>query len=299
MEGVAMSGVTLTYWPSVRTPQGRRFTTTRSRFMDRCRIPLVVDDKLRLAGWSATTFASDYRKLDNVLECAAIGLDLDGEGADLDVAREALADLCGFLYTSFSHTPEKPRGRAILWTSRPVTAAEYYRCWRWVARRLPFVGQEAKDPSRLWFVPGCPPIGEFDYRMLELRGAMLDVEEALASEPAILDARDYEPSPQTPRSAGVPPVRTSTYDRAKAYVSRCGPAISGSGGHNQTFVMAQRLVRGFALSEDAALSLLMDWNATCVPPWSLRDLKRKIHEAATSGRMQVGDLAADRPMERR
>ena len=79
-------------------------------------------------------------------------------------------------------------------------------------------------------------------------------------------------------------------DRARKYLAHCAPAISGSGGHTATFIVASRLVRGFALDEGTALALLIEWNTTCSPPWSTAELARKIKQAATAGAMPIGAL---------
>jgi hypothetical protein len=96
-------------------------------------------------------------------------------------------------------------------------------------------------------------------------------------------ARDAVP---TARSAPT----SSIVERARRYLEKCPPAISGSGGHTTTFVIAQRLVRGFGLDEQTSFSLMVEWNRTCAPPWSARDLARKIKEAARAGTMPYGAL---------
>jgi hypothetical protein len=79
-------------------------------------------------------------------------------------------------------------------------------------------------------------------------------------------------------------------DRARKYLARVPGAISGQGGHSHTFATAVRLVKGFALDEETAFAVLSEWNATCEPPWSERDLRRKVKEAATHGDMSSGKL---------
>ncbi len=79
---------------------------------------------------------------------------------------------------------------------------------------------------------------------------------------------------------------------AAAYLATIPPAISGQGGHRQTYHAASILVDGFALSTDEALPLLSAWNEKCEPPWSQTDLERKLIEAekheGKSGRL-LGD----------
>jgi hypothetical protein len=72
-------------------------------------------------------------------------------------------------------------------------------------------------------------------------------------------------------------------DRARRYLSRVPPAISGQGGHTQTLLAAQHLVRGFELDDELAIALLNEWNAQCVPPWSERELRHKVKQAREHG----------------
>jgi len=71
----------------------------------------------------------------------------------------------------------------------------------------------------------------------------------------------------------------SVCERARAYVAAMPGAVSGAGGHNQTFAAARALVHGFALPEDEALTFLREYNERCVPPWSERELQHKIKSA--------------------
>lgn len=82
--------------------------------------------------------------------------------------------------------------------------------------------------------------------------------------------------------------------RARAYAQRVPGAISGSGGHSHTLKLAVVLVRGFELDADRALAVLSEWNRTCSPAWSARDLRHKIKSAAKDGRMPWGFLLGDR-----
>jgi len=77
--------------------------------------------------------------------------------------------------------------------------------------------------------------------------------------------------------------RDQVLKRASAYLEKVPGAVSGSGGHNQTFVTALHMVKGFNLDESDAYRLLAsEYNERCSPPWSERDLRRKVSEAAKS-----------------
>ena len=71
----------------------------------------------------------------------------------------------------------------------------------------------------------------------------------------------------------------SVVDRARKYLAKMGPAVSGSAGHSVTFNAACILVLGFGLTTDSALTLLREWNAVCQPPWTEHELQHKINDA--------------------
>jgi len=68
-------------------------------------------------------------------------------------------------------------------------------------------------------------------------------------------------------------------DRISRYVGCLDPAVAGQRGHHTTLRMACVLVHGFALTEEQAWPFALDYNAKCMPPWSERDLRRKLTEA--------------------
>jgi hypothetical protein len=70
--------------------------------------------------------------------------------------------------------------------------------------------------------------------------------------------------------------------RVVAYLEKCPPAISGDGGHSQTFEVARVIVYGYDLGPDAGFDLLWQhYNPRCVPPWSEPELRHKCAEADT------------------
>ena len=71
-------------------------------------------------------------------------------------------------------------------------------------------------------------------------------------------------------------------ERARRYVQKCDPAVSGQGGHNRTFHVACLLAHGFDLPDSDALIVFREWNAGCSPPWSESQLIHKIATARTA-----------------
>ena len=81
----------------------------------------------------------------------------------------------------------------------------------------------------------------------------------------------------------------SVIDRARAYLLTMPSAVAGQNGHGATYNAACRLVKGFALSNDEALPLLLEWNERCSPPWTEAELRHKLESAQQSGE-EVGSL---------
>ena len=67
--------------------------------------------------------------------------------------------------------------------------------------------------------------------------------------------------------------------RIRAYLAKIPGAVSGSGGHNQTYRAACALVNGFGLNGEDALRWLAIYNERCEPKWKLGELKHKIADA--------------------
>jgi hypothetical protein len=137
--------------------------------------------------------------------------------------------------------------------------------------------------------PSMHPSGE-PYDPLEGEPAVVDVEALGAAVAALANAvieqrhgRKERPRSQ-PTALGT---RTFLADdavlrRAEAYLDRIPPAISGSGGHGQTYAAATAMVHGFGLDPETALTLMVArYNPRCQPPWSEKELRHKVSDAAS------------------
>ena len=111
-------------------------------------------------GWCATHFASRHRKADNASGSNVVVIDFDG---DTTLARfwntSTARDWCAATYTSFSHSEEEHRFRAIFPLERELTSTSEHRGAYWlVVNRLlaELELQELADncgqkPERLWY----------------------------------------------------------------------------------------------------------------------------------------------------
>lgn len=124
---------------------------------------------------------------------------------------------------------------------------------------------------------------------------------------AMVPRRD-QPRPDQPLTAGGQHQHRPTQgrpgsdaeSRARAWLAKADPAVSGQGGHAATFRVACALVQGFGLAPKTALELLIaDFNPRCQPPWSEGELAHKCEDAAKAapqaGKPQGWLLDAPRP----
>ena len=72
---------------------------------------------------------------------------------------------------------------------------------------------------------------------------------------------------------------TDLSKRISAYIAAVPGAVSGQGGHGQTFKAACYLVNGWGLSAAEALPYLQTYNQRCEPPWTDKELAHKLSDA--------------------
>jgi hypothetical protein len=98
-----------------------------------------------------------------------------------------------------------------------------------------------------------------------------------------MDFTESESAPATNTPTGeLPPDQEITpelRDRVMRYVETVEVAISGQGGSNPTYRLANVLVWGFALSREQALFFMRIYSRRCVPRWSEKELEHKVDDA--------------------
>lgn len=176
-------------------------------------------------------------------------------------------------------SPMSPTDYPRTWTVRTGGGGWhlYYRCDRPVpnscgtlARQVDvrgdggqvvFVGGRHPDTGRLyeWWSKPAPQPAEFPYHLLP--------------------QPPRPPMNQPPARRAVMPQNVGDVERrAMAYMARVAPAVSGQGGHDQTFRVACTCWR-FGLDEAAVWRVMRAYSERCQPPWSDRELAHKIRSA--------------------
>lgn len=75
---------------------------------------------------------------------------------------------------------------------------------------------------------------------------------------------------------------------AAQHLLRLPSAVEGQHGGTATYLAAMAAVRGFQLTDEAAYIALQEYNARAQPPWDPAALRRKISEAARTGKLAWG-----------
>lgn len=123
------------------------------------------------------SFDPPRRLKKNVVEVSIAVLDVDKGKLPIEDASAMLADLEHLIYTTHSHTPERPAYRVILPLARPVPASSWPLAFRRATRLLEDKCDPAcKDASRLFYLPACRPGREGEARVIYNPGSLLDLE---------------------------------------------------------------------------------------------------------------------------
>lgn len=137
-------------------------------------------------------------------------------------------------------------------------------------------------------VPPAKTTGNYTWVNKPRNGPLYQAPEWLIAE--ILRRKSPRPHLRLLPPPGALPTSDNRVERARRYARYIEPAVAGESGHTHTLVTCIRICKGFSLDAEEGLEALRDWNQTCVPPWSERELKRKISEALRIGTMRAGAL---------
>lgn len=222
------------------------------------------------------------RCLENVLRRTWWPIDLDqATEAQVESVRANLRrlGLSSVEHETYSCTPEQPRWRILVPLARPrlFTPTECDAITRYLVGDVPADRAVSRDMARGLYAPRCPA-GQSRY-IGHVPGAPLDVDSVLAHAdpyPAPEVSPAARPGPQD--GIASPELRA----RARAALAEHGPAVEGNGGDEHTLKACSLLTHDFGLADDEAWPLLAEWNATCSPPWELRDLKAKLRGSRRS-----------------
>lgn len=233
------------------------------------------------------TFKGDHRKNANVERVHMLGLDIDTPTAEphacIATVSAALGGVEVFAYSTYSSRSDAFKLRALVPYDRAASGDEHRASWALVARVLARAGvvvdRACCDPARGFYVWSVPPSGAYFHQHVPGEPWPVAYAAEVEAERAA-EANRLRAEAVARRAAKRPASGLALVDRARRYVARMPAAISGSGGHTATFTVARKLVADFELAEVDALLVLREFNERCEPPWSEKDLRRKLAQAS-------------------
>ena len=160
------------------------------------------------------------RKVDAVQSRSLLTLDADSLKMNLWDSVPFLFEHAAAVYSTHSHTPDKPRMRLIIPLSRPVTPDEYEPIARKVAEifGLNLFDDTTYQASRLMYWPSCPRDGEYIFEYQD--EAFLNPDTILAQ---YEDWTDISSWPTSERESAV-----KIHERKKAGDPTAKPGIIGA-----------------------------------------------------------------------
>lgn len=132
-------------------------------------------------GFVAGYVSGGQRKTENIRERSMVVIDADNaKSGDWERVTAIYDDFAMLCYSTHSHTPQKPRLRWVIPTSRPMTPEEYPAVSRMLAS---WIGLDTVDPTthdvaRLFYWPSTPRGGEYVCRVQD--GELLDPDYVLS-----------------------------------------------------------------------------------------------------------------------
>lgn len=178
--------------------------------------------------------------------------------------------------------PGKPRSHRIFRVTAPVATHKRMQA------KLGMIVELRSSGAQTVIPPSVHPSGEIvSWCGAEIEPAIVEPDTLIRAVDALADAvcqaENVDPKdtsqPKPDRRRKPRRERISVIERARRYLAAMPPAISGQGGHNQTFDAACSLVLGFGLSVSDAAPLLAEYNQRSQPPWTDAELAHKLADA--------------------
>jgi putative DNA primase/helicase len=132
------------------------------------------------------------------------------------------------------------------------------------------------DGGQIVAAPSRTPVGAYSWRLSPTDTPLADLPSAVLERLQRGPARSVTPvgAPDTARGY-FPPAPPAVLEAARSALERHGAAIDGQAGGLHTVHAGMLLTHDFALTDEEALPLLLQWNETCVPPWETDELRAK------------------------
>lgn len=171
-----------------------RISTTWGAFVNACRVPdvrgalpldqyLLADKSVRDsqkdgAAIIAGTYSEPNTRNQDALEALSlVTLDLDDGQHTFDAVCDLLEGFEAVVFTSYSHSPSKPKYRAYILLQKVITGEikpALERIMDFFDDRIGGIDSACRKPGQLFFTPACPPDGDILFQFRHLSGVPLD-----------------------------------------------------------------------------------------------------------------------------
>jgi RepB DNA-primase N-terminal domain len=225
------------------------------------------------------------RTKDSIGTVRHVFLETDGDGQQLLDAIAARRDLPAPSYTIES----SPNRFHVLWRVAGFTTEYVERLQKHLARELG-TDPAATPCSQTTRIPGYRNQKRMPTHLVTVQYRSTEARQTPTAFPTPLGPPAHPPKPTSIAYA----TALDVLERARRYAACVEPAITGQHGDLHTFRVCCRIVRGFALSDDEAFTVLSEWNERCEPPWTERELRDKIARARRYGKEEIGGLCGVR-----
>ena len=121
------------------------------------REPAEVEAKFAAPLWSGGTFEGGHHASAAFQSAEVLLLDVEGAGADIDAAHQALGEWWHAIYSTWSHHPDAHRFRVVLPLSRGVDGSEYRALIDVLGKLVTGVDPVCKKPGAWMFFPCARP----------------------------------------------------------------------------------------------------------------------------------------------
>jgi hypothetical protein len=170
-----------------RTPQtGIHVPETWPGFVRWVSHPVVTAAKEAEGGFTLATLRDGIRRKSHVVSVTALAVDHDEGTATAAKAHASLTSFAHVVFTTHSHTTDRPRWRAVVPFDRPATAEEYPALYALAALQFARDGivldATTKDPCRLWYTPTVKPGAPFEVYVGDGEPVSVDKMLAIAAE---------------------------------------------------------------------------------------------------------------------
>jgi hypothetical protein len=166
------------------------------------------------------------------------------------LSQPLIAEHGTFLYTTLSHTPERPKARVVFITDAPFADAAHYRLAKLaVMSRLPWGDASVHDPSRL-FYGTHPELGQSHYQGHILPLAVVD--ELIEGYRAQLEAEQVNRNlPRIPSSRvmGSTPAERYVSAAVQAEAAWLASQVEGTGERHRGLLIAAMKLASLRISE--------------------------------------------------